>query len=56
MGTDSKVPGHAHAPPWDNDIIDFFVFNNFLAVTIKCYKKQNRFFSAPSVIAWGQLT
>jgi hypothetical protein len=41
MGTDSKVQDHAHDPTWANDIIYFFMFNNFLTETIKSYNKQS---------------
>jgi len=39
MGTDSKVQGLSHAPTWDDDIIYFFMFNNFLTETVKSYTK-----------------
>jgi len=44
MGTDNKVQGHSHAPTLDDDIIYFFMFNNFLTETVKsCTKTKLNF-------------
>jgi len=50
MGTDNKVQGHSHTPTWDDDIIYFFIFSNFLRKTVKKqYKNKTRFCSVPLV-------